>query len=95
MTATPYRRDGHQPIVHRVKDKDSLACAPNSKVIARRTDFTAEWNENSKIYELWPKLTTNERRNALILKDICAVLDTGRFPLILTERRENLVLRAF
>jgi len=100
LTATPYRRDGHQaivhmqcgPIVHRVKDKDSLACAPNSKVIARRTDFTAEWNDNSKIYELWPKVTADEHRNALILKDICAVLDAGRFPLILTERREHLAI---
>lgn len=98
LTATPYRRDGHQPIVHmqcgpivhRVKDKDSLACAPNSKVIARRTDFSAEWNDNSKIYELWPKLTADERRNALILKDIEEVMAAGRFPLILTERREHL-----
>jgi superfamily II DNA or RNA helicase len=98
LTATPYRRDGHQPIihmqcgpiVHRVKEKDSLACAPNSKVIARRTDFTAEWNDNSKIYELWPKLTADEWRNALILKDIEEVMAAGRFPLILTERREHL-----
>lgn len=98
LTATPYRRDGHQPIihmqcgpiVHRIKDKDSLACAPNSKVVARRTAFAAEWNDNSKIYELWPKLTADEQRNSLILKDIEEVLAAGRFPLILTERREHL-----
>jgi len=98
LTATPYRRDGHQPIihmqcgpiVHRIKDKDSLACAPNSKVVARHTGFAAEWNDNSKIYELWPKLTADEQRNALIMKDIEEVLAAGRFPLILTERREHL-----
>lgn len=99
LTATPYRRDGHQSIIHmqcgmvihRIKDKDSLACAPNSKVMVRRTDFAAEWNDNSKIQELWPKLTADERRNMQILKDIDAVLSAGRFPLILTERREHLL----
>lgn len=58
--------------------------------MARRTAFAAEWNDNSKIYELWPKLTADEQRNALILKDIEKVLAAGRFPLILTERREHL-----
>ncbi|HAF95266.1 MAG: hypothetical protein A2X34_06765 [Elusimicrobia bacterium GWC2_51_8] len=99
LTATPYRRDGHQsiihmqcgPVIHRIKDTDSLACAPNSKVMVRRTDFAAEWNDNSKIQELWPKLTADERRNMQILKDIDAVLSAGRFPLILTERREHLL----
>lgn len=100
LTATPYRRDGHQPIihmqcgpvVHHIKEKDSLACAPNSKVIVRSTDFSAEWNDSSKIYELWPKLTADERRNMQILKDIEEVLSAGRFPLILTERREHLAV---
>ncbi|MFH1395410.1 MAG: DEAD/DEAH box helicase family protein [Candidatus Omnitrophota bacterium] len=100
LTATPYRRDGHQPIIHmqcgplihRIKDKDSIACAPNSKVIVRTTTFKADWNDNSKIHELWPKLTANEERNKQILNDIEEVLDTGRFPLILTERREHLAL---
>ena len=99
LTATPYRRDGHQsiihmqcgPVIHRIKDTDSLACAPNSKVMVKRTDFATEWNDNSKIQELWPKLTTDERRNMQILKDIDAVLSAGRFPLILTERREHLL----
>ncbi len=100
LTATPYRRDGHQPIihmqcgpiVHQIREKDSLACAPNSKVIARHTGFAAAWEENSKIYELWPKVTADEARNALILRDIEAALAAGRFPLILTERREHLAI---
>lgn len=98
LTATPYRRDGHQPIIHmqcgpvihRIKDKDSLACAPDSKVIVRNTAFAAEWNEDSKIYELWPKLTMDGRRNSQILKDVEEAINAGRFPLILTERREHL-----
>ena len=100
LTATPYRRDGHQPIIHmqcgpiihRINDKDSIACAPNSKVIVRTTDFSAEWNDNSKIQELWPKLTADEGRNRQILKDVEDVLSAGRFPLILTERREHLMV---
>lgn len=99
LTATPYRRDGHQPIVHmqcgpiihRIKEQDSLACAPNSKVVVRETSFFTEWNDGvSKIQELWPKLTTDDERNKQILKDVENALDAGRFPLVLTERREHL-----
>ena len=98
LTATPYRRDGHQPIIHmqcgpichRIKQKDATAYIAHSKIIPRLTDFDCKWDDESKINDVWINLIIDEKRNQLILKDILAVLEEGRFPLVLTERREHL-----
>ena len=98
LTATPYRRDGHQPIIHmqcgsichRIKQKDALSHISQSRVIPRITDFDYDWNEDAKINDVWAKLVASEARNQLILRDINDSLDEGRFPLVLTERREHL-----
>lgn len=98
LTATPYRRDGHHPIIHmqcgpiRAKstrkdvESDSLPC----RVFVKKTDFRFDWSEDSKIYKLWPVLLKDEKRNDIIVEDIIAQIKSGRFPLILTERREHL-----
>lgn len=98
LTATPYRRDGHQPIIHmqcgpvchQIKQKDFSAHITSSEVRARMTGFVCEWSDNSKIHTLWPALIRDEQRNQLILQDILKTLDEDRFPLVLTERREHL-----
>jgi len=56
----------------------------------RKTDFSFDWNEDSKIYELWPELIKDEKRNRIIQEGISDGVGKGRFPLILTERREHL-----
>lgn len=98
LTATPYRRDGHQPIIHmqcgsichRIKQKDALSHISHPRVIPRITDFDYDWNEDTKINDVWVKLVANEARNQLILRDINDSLDDGRLPLVLTERRDHL-----
>jgi superfamily II DNA or RNA helicase len=50
----------------------------------------SEWDDSSKIQDVWPKLIDDDDRNRMIIDDIVKVLDEGRFPLILTERREHL-----
>ncbi len=98
LTATPYRRDGHQsiihmqcgPICHRIKHKDLSAHVSKSWVIMRKTDFDYPWNDGSKIHDLSLKLTEDAERNRMIIDDILAAVGEGRFPLILTERREHL-----
>ena len=60
LTATPYRRDGHQPIIHfqcghvccQIKQKDLSEYGANAFVITRETTFSYEWNESSKVQEL-------------------------------------------
>lgn len=98
LTATPYRRDGHQPIIymqcgpiiHRFTVNENNQQITNFTVIPKVTKFTCEWQDNSKIYDLWPKLVNDDQRNQLIIDDIIKAVETGRFPIILTERREHL-----
>lgn len=102
LTATPYRRDGHQPIIHmqcgpichRIKAESVDQQIDHFILIPRLTRFVCEWSENSKIHDIWPKLIGDEQRNQLIVDDIVKVVDLGRFPIILTERRGHLEILA-
>jgi len=102
LTATPYRRDGHQPIIHmqcgpiryQKKQKDATQQISKYFLIPRMTEFKAEWTDRSGIYDLWPKLINDEKRNKLIVDDILRVVQEGRFPIVLTERREHLKIIA-
>ena len=101
LTATPYRRDGHQPII-------TMQCGPirysistksvakesafRQLLIERQTDFWCEWTEGDHITAIWPLLIADDARNDLICKDVFTVLSEGRSPIILTERKEHLAL---
>ncbi len=98
LTATPYRRDGHQPIIHmqcgpvvaRIRQKDVNQHISEFLVVSRSTEFTCKWTEDSKIHEVWPKLVENSQRNQMIIADILKAIEDGRFPIILTERKNHL-----
>jgi len=102
LTATPYRKDGHQPIIHmqcgsiRYQKRQVDASLEISRyfIIPRITEFNYEWNKESNIYDLWPKLIDDEKRNQLIVNDVLKVAQDGRFPLVLTERRAHLDMLA-
>jgi superfamily II DNA or RNA helicase len=100
LTATPYRRDGHQPIIH-------LQCGPtrfllNRKQQATDEDFTrrlilretgfslSDTDSGITIQEIYPRLTADRKRNHLILGDIKQSLAEGRSPILLTERKDHL-----
>ncbi len=98
LTATPYRRDGHQPIIHmqcgpvvaKIKQENINNHISEFSVLSRLTEFSCEWTEDSKIYEIWPKLIENNSRNQMIIADIFKAIQEGRLPIILTERRSHL-----
>ncbi len=102
LTATPFRKDGHQPIIHmqcgpiryQRRQGDALREISRYYVIPRMTEFSYEWNEESNIYDLWPKLIDDEKRNQLIVNDVLKAAQNGRFPIILTERRAHLDMLA-
>lgn len=104
LTATPYRRDGHQPIIimqcgpirHTVKLK---ACLTNQvlehHLICRETDFCLPFGqEDSSIQDIYAALILDEKRNQLIFEDILSVLEEGRCPIILTERKDHIEILA-
>ncbi|HLT20513.1 MAG TPA: DEAD/DEAH box helicase family protein [Thermomicrobiales bacterium] len=100
LTATPQRRDGHQPIIEmqlgpvrfaasrRHVDNEPLL---HRSVIIRDTAFRhPQDNPQVTIQEWYAALASDERRNALILDDVIGALSEGRSPLLLTERRDHL-----
>jgi len=99
LTATPYRRDGLQRLLH-------FHCGPvrfqarrgsggeepafTSRLVVRETRF----NGQGTIQDLYGALVTDPFRNNLIIRDVRRTLEEGRSPIVLTERREHLDLLA-
>jgi superfamily II DNA or RNA helicase len=100
LTATPYRRDGHQPIVHmqcgpvrfEVSPKSETARRPfEHRLICRDTTFqAANLDSTAGIQELYAALAADPQRNELILSDVISALEEARSPILLTERRDHL-----
>ena len=98
LTATPYRRDGHQPIIHmqcgpitcQIKHKEINQHISRYQVITRITKFNCQWSDESNIYELWPQLVNDMQRNKMIVEDVKKAVEEGRVPIVLTERIEHL-----
>ena len=99
LTATPYRRDGQQaiilmqcgPVRYTISQKDQQSREIlQHRLICRDTGFTATQKDEPSIHDIYAALVANESRNELILNDILQVLEEGRSPILLTERREHL-----
>lgn len=96
LTATPFRKDGHHPIIlmqcggirHRVNAREQAAARPfRHLVIPRPTAFRISPQANKPpIHEIYEALTRDDSRNALIVQDVLNAVRRGRSPLILTER---------
>ncbi len=100
LTATPYRKDGHQKIIH-------FQCGPvrhamttvdgvelTKQLIVRETSFMPpeELGPKPQIQQIWKTLVEDKGRLALMASDILQALENGRFPLVISERKQHLVL---
>jgi superfamily II DNA or RNA helicase len=96
LTATPYRRDGHHPII-------AMQCGPirhkidrtgedlHLRIVRRETTFDpGVLPTDAGIQEIYGALGVDERRTELIVNDALQLTAEGRSPIILTERREHL-----
>ncbi len=98
LTATPYRRDGHQPIIimqcgpirYKIRPQSADESSFSQKLITRFTNFSCPWSDEDTINSIWPLLITDEERNQMICNDIIDNLKENRSPIILTERKEHL-----
>lgn len=95
LTATPIRKDGHQPIIFMQCGEiryTSDSKAQQTQQSFRRLiipRFTSHRNLNadaSNYAQILDELTENESRNKLILDDVTVNLAEGRTPIILTAR---------
>ncbi len=97
LTATPFRRDGHQPIIF-------MQCGPVRHSAARPETAPAQlevWPKylpapdippDSPIQEVFRILANDGKRNLRIAEDVLAAYSEGRKVLVLTERTEHLPL---
>lgn len=99
LTATPQRRDGHDPIVEMQLGPARFTVGARAAAAARgiahglvlrETSFSAAWKPGDPIQDLYSAMAAHEARNELILDDVVSALEEGRSPLLLTERRDHL-----
>jgi superfamily II DNA or RNA helicase len=100
LTATPQRRDGHQPILEMqlgpvsfsVDSRNQAARRPfEHHLSVRETAFP--WDRSAadvRIQEIYRRLALDDARNQLIIDDVLSALREGRSPILLTERRDHL-----
>ncbi len=101
LTATPRRKDGHHPIIimqcgkiiH--ADKSSLQAQGIEKqsrsVIIRETNFLLPSDiEKLPMHDLYQALLENKDRSEKIASDILEAVNSGHYPLVLTERVEHI-----
>ena len=95
LTATPIRKDGHQPIIF-------MQCGPirysaDAKVqmqsqtfqrllVPRFTPFRPVSGEDLSFTKVTQQLAEDEYRNQFVVKDVIETLKEGRSPIILTSR---------
>jgi superfamily II DNA or RNA helicase len=96
LTATPFRRDGRQPIIFmQCGPIRHTAAAPEGapkalEVIPRHLKTRFELTADAGIQELFRRLATDAGRTSMISAEIRAAFDQGRKVLVLTERTEHL-----
>ena len=100
LTATPQRRDGHQPIIHmqigpvrfRADSRNQAAQRTfKHRLVVRVTGFEPPVQASDiTIQELYGQLVADERRNQQIINDVLQAMEEGRSPILLTERKEHL-----
>lgn len=99
LTATLRRRDGHHPIVamqcgpvrHTIAQGTMDKHALQLRVVRRDTDFDpSALPTDASIQEVFGALADDEGRTKLIADEALELLDHGRSPIVLTERREHL-----
>lgn len=100
LTATPYRRDGHQPIITMqcgpIRHVVDAAAVPHHhglelRVTRRETNFdSGVLPPEASIQEIYGALACDEDRLELVVADARELAGEGRAALVLTERRDHL-----
>lgn len=103
LSATVTRKDGHHPIIfmqcgpirYHVDERRQAGERPfEHRVIVRRTEFILpdilQALEDVPIQEIYSALAADDGRNETIVRDVLAAVESGRCPVVLTERKEHL-----
>jgi len=101
LTATPYRKDGLEriitmqcgPVLHTMEETKAQSLIAR-QVVLRETAFRMSDTTSAQpaIHEIWQALVTDHDRLRLVASDVIAALEEGRFPLVLSDRKDHLEL---
>lgn len=103
LTATPIRKDGHQPIIFMQCGPIRFTTDAKSQIakqsfdrflIPRFTSYNSILEDRLSIATLYKNLSEDEIRNNLIVEDTCKAVNTGRTPIILTNRTAHVSVLA-
>ena len=103
LTATPIRKDGQQPIIFMQCGPIRFSADAKSQItkqsfdrylIPRFTTYRSITEERQTITAMYQSLSEDTVRNNLIVNDICKAVDSGRTPIILTNRTSHVTLLA-
>lgn len=95
LTATPIRKDGHQPIIFMQCGKIRFASDAKSQMenqvfkrllIPRFTTFRNITSDSKTYVQITQDLSEDEVRNEFIIEDVKTAIQNGRTPLVLTTR---------
>ena len=99
LSATVTRKDGHHPIVFmqcgpvrfRAEARSQARRRPfTHRAILRKTSFRIQVesdNEPPQIQRIYAELAEDRERNDQIFDDVMSALESGRSPIVLTERK--------
>ena len=92
LTATPIRKDGHQPIIFMqcgpIRYTANKSAQHHSFTRELRPRFTAFKNISAEpltYTQQIHEIANNELRNCMIISDVCQAIQQGRTPIILTQ----------
>lgn len=103
LTATPIRKDGHQPIIFMQCGPIRFSADAKSQItkqsferylIPRFTSYRSITDDKQSITTLYQLLSEDEIRNTLIVEDVCKAVEAGRTPIILTNRTAHVTILA-
>lgn len=103
LTATPIRKDGHQPIIFMQCGPIRFCADAKSQIakqsfdrylIPRFTSYRSITDEKQSITAMYQSLSEDNVRNNLIVDDVCKAVSSGRTPIILTNRTSHVSLLA-
>lgn len=101
LTATPIRKDGHQPIIFMQCGEIRFTADSSTQLqsqdfrrllIPRFTSFRCLNSDGNNYAQVMDELIEDEARNKLILTDVAKVISEDRSPIILTARTSHVDL---
>lgn len=94
LTATPIRKDGHQPIIfmqcgpirYSADAKMQMASQTFERLLIPCFTSYRELTDDKAMYmQILQRMSDDDSRNRLIVTDVCKALDEGRSPIVLTS----------